>query len=143
LDNETTEGLSKIPGLSSIPIFGKLFQSRSITKSNSELLVIVTPELVRPVPAGQAAPSLKYPKPFMTSNSGFPMTQPGPDKTGPVPVHPPFPSMPIELLTQPVRPLGQPGMPMTPQAQPGLPPGTGQEPNSTPAGGVKTPAGGQ
>ncbi len=49
LDNETTESLSKIPGLSSIPLFGKLFTSKAISKSNSELIVIVTPELVEPI----------------------------------------------------------------------------------------------
>ena len=45
--------LSKVPGLANIPLLGKLFQSRSISKNNSELLVLVTPELVRPIPKGQ------------------------------------------------------------------------------------------
>ena len=49
LDSHTTENLSKIPGISNIPLLGKLFQSRSVTRNNSELLVIVTPEIVRPI----------------------------------------------------------------------------------------------
>jgi len=98
LDNETTRTLSKIPGLGDIPLLGKLFQNRDIKKSNTELLVIVTPELVRPVPADQKPPELKYTDSFMTPNSGFAMQQPGMDKTGPVPVHPPSPTMPIEQL---------------------------------------------
>lgn len=48
LDQQTTETLSKIPGLANIPVLGKFFTSKSISRSNSELLVIVTPELVRP-----------------------------------------------------------------------------------------------
>src|ERR1022692_4005503 len=41
LDNTTTESLSKIPGIGNIPLLGKLFQSRSISRNNSELLVII------------------------------------------------------------------------------------------------------
>ncbi len=65
LDNRTTENLSKIPGLSDIPLLGKLFQSRSLQKTNSELLVLVTPELVKPLPAGSKLPEIKMPKPFI------------------------------------------------------------------------------
>ena len=32
-------------------------------------MVIVTPEIVRPIPAGQTPPELNYPQPFMTPNS--------------------------------------------------------------------------
>ena len=65
LDNRTTQNLSKIPGLGDIPLLGKLFQSRTIQKTNSELMVLVTPELVRPIPAGSRAPEVKMPKPFI------------------------------------------------------------------------------
>ena len=57
MDNNATESFSKIPGLGDIPILGKLFQSRAITKKNTELLVIVTPELVRPIPRASRSPS--------------------------------------------------------------------------------------
>src|SRR5204863_2087944 len=49
LDNRLTETLSKIPGLANIPLLGKLFQSRTVNRNNTELLVLVTPELVRPI----------------------------------------------------------------------------------------------
>jgi len=65
LDNRTTENLNKIPGLSNIPILGKLFESRSLQKNNTELLVLITPVLVRPIPAGAKGPDLQMPKPFM------------------------------------------------------------------------------
>ena len=65
LDNRTTENLSKIPGIGDIPLLGKLFQSRSLTKTNSELLVLVTPELVHPIPAGGKTPEIKMPRSFI------------------------------------------------------------------------------
>src|ERR1700691_3533710 len=36
LDNQTTESLSRIPGLADIPLLGKLFTSKTYSKSNSE-----------------------------------------------------------------------------------------------------------
>jgi len=100
LNNQITETLSKIPGIGDIPLLGKLFQSKTISKQNNELLVIVTPELVRPMPQGQTVPGLKYPVPWMPSNSNLPMQQPGMDKTGPVPVKPSSETLPAEELMQ-------------------------------------------
>jgi len=42
LDKQITEAFNKIPGLGDIPILGKLFQSKTITKNNSELMIIIT-----------------------------------------------------------------------------------------------------
>jgi pilus assembly protein CpaC len=136
LDRQITEAFSKIPGLGDIPILGKLFQSKTITRSNSELLIIITPEIVRPLPAQQPVPELKWTVPFMSNNSDFPMRQPGMDVTGPVPVHPPIQAMPIEQLLQQQKliqaaPIAVPltmapaGTPTAPAAPPG---GTGQAP---------------
>ncbi len=120
LDNDTTESLSKIPGLSNIPILGKLFQSRSITKNNSELMVIVTPEIVRPIPAGQPVPALDYPTPFLPGGH-TPLRQPGINATGDVPVHPPQPTMPAEQLML-MQKTAAPQQ--APAAAPAGPPGT-------------------
>jgi pilus assembly protein CpaC len=49
LDNRTTDQLEKIPGIGDIPILGKLFQSKSVSKSVAELAVIVTPTIVDPL----------------------------------------------------------------------------------------------
>jgi pilus assembly protein CpaC len=110
LDNTTSENLSKIPGLSSIPILGKLFQSRSTNKKNTELLVIVTPELVRPIPAGQKVTELHQPMPFLEPNTPEGVRTPGMDKTGPVPTHPPADSMPLEQLLQERQKIQQPAV---------------------------------
>ena len=100
LDNRTTENLNKIPGLGDIPLFGKLFQSKVSNKTNTELLVIITPEIVRPIPAGQPLPELKYPEKFLKPNSSIEMRTPGLQATGQVPVQPPSDSIPIEELIE-------------------------------------------
>ncbi|HEY3836612.1 MAG TPA: pilus assembly protein N-terminal domain-containing protein [Bryobacteraceae bacterium] len=100
LDNRVTQTLNKIPGLSNIPLLGKLFESRSTQKSKTELLVLVTPEIVRPVPADQPAPSLGYPIPFMHEGGDALPRTPGMDKTGPVPVTPPSPTVAVETLVE-------------------------------------------
>jgi len=103
LDNQTTESLSKVPGIGNIPVLGKLFQSRTINRSNSELLIIITPEIVRPLPAGQSVPDIQFPTAFLPSGPE-PIHQPGIDRTGPVPLHLPSDTIPVEQLTRPQKP---------------------------------------
>jgi pilus assembly protein CpaC len=141
LDSSTTDSLSKIPGISNIPVIGKLFQAKTVSRNNSELLVIITPEVVRPIPAGQKLPELNFPKEFMTSNSNMTMSQPGQDKTGPVPVKPPVDTLPVELLAAPKAtsaPVGIPTYQMVPVQQapapPPVNPGLTPAPMSSPGG---------
>lgn len=49
LDNNETQTLSKVPGLGDIPILGNLFRSKSFQKNESELMFIVTAQIVNPV----------------------------------------------------------------------------------------------
>jgi pilus assembly protein CpaC len=63
LDNRVTELLEKIPGIGDIPVLGKLFQSRSITKSKNELLIVVTPRIVQPLDSVPVGPTM--PKSFL------------------------------------------------------------------------------
>lgn len=49
LDNRAQVQLSKVPGIGDIPILGNLFRSRNVSRSNSELVVLVTPRIVDPV----------------------------------------------------------------------------------------------
>jgi pilus assembly protein CpaC len=79
LDNRTTETLSKIPYISNLPILGKFFQSISKNKTNSELIVIVTPEIVQAVPEGTIA-NPNFAESFLPPNSTTPMHHP--DGTG-------------------------------------------------------------
>lgn len=113
LDNRVTENLSKIPGLGDIPVLGKLFQSRQVSRSNTELLVVVTPEIIRPIPVGHAPPELRMPTKFLPPNTNGPVRNPSIGATGPAPEgH--LKVIPMEDLTRsplPARPDGsqQPG----------------------------------
>ncbi len=61
IDNSIQENIDKLPFLGSIPILGSLFSSREMRQERTELLVIVTPKVVRPsdlpipVPTGEPA----------------------------------------------------------------------------------------
>ena len=76
LDNRDTESYAKIPFLGDIPVLGKFFQSMQKTRTNTELIVIVTPEIVAPIQVGSALPELKYPTKFLPPNTGIPMNNP-------------------------------------------------------------------
>jgi pilus assembly protein CpaC len=64
MDNRVTQLSTKIPGLGDLPIIGKLFQSRMQNKSNTELLVVVTPRVVKATP-NATFPLPQFPVPFM------------------------------------------------------------------------------
>jgi pilus assembly protein CpaC len=65
VDNRVTELLNKIPGIGDIPVLGTLFRSKSLSKSRNELLVIVTPHVVRPLAPDQIPHGPNYPQPFL------------------------------------------------------------------------------
>jgi len=48
LSNDTRQNIDGFPGLKDLPVLGTLFRSRDYIKQESELVVIVTPYLVRP-----------------------------------------------------------------------------------------------
>jgi len=65
LDDRVTENLSQIPGLAHLPILGPLFKSRSINKSKTELVVMVTPESTYPLSAADPKPLPHMPREFL------------------------------------------------------------------------------
>jgi pilus assembly protein CpaC len=65
LDQRVTESLTRIPGLANIPLLGAIFRSRTQNKNDSELLVLVTPELPGPLAATDPKPRLEYPIDFL------------------------------------------------------------------------------
>ncbi len=65
IDRQVTETLARIPVLSNLPILGNLFKSKSFDTSNTELVVMVTPEITMPLEAGEAKPSINMPRPFL------------------------------------------------------------------------------
>ncbi len=103
LDNRDNEVFQKIPFLGDIPILGKFFQSMAKTKSNTELIVIVTTEIVSPAPAGTEIPVPKYPGTFLPPNSNTAMHTPDAKAPGSTVAAPPA-SIPVEQLIESMKP---------------------------------------
>ena len=49
LQNNMTSTVSRYPGLGDIPVLGALFRSSNFTRNESELIIIVTPYIVKPI----------------------------------------------------------------------------------------------
>jgi pilus assembly protein CpaC len=68
LDNTVTNQFQKIPWIGDVPVLGKLFQSHSYNKSKSELLVVVTPRVVKPLAPDHVPSGPQFPVPFLDSD---------------------------------------------------------------------------
>ena len=49
LSNDSSNSIDKTPGLGDIPVLGALFRSNGWRRSETELMIVITPYLVRPV----------------------------------------------------------------------------------------------
>ena len=89
MDNVSTDNITKIPILGDIPILGQLFRSKDLQQRRTELLVLITPKLVRatdkpaPLPTGETSTwkwqgYLKEPP----SSSSTPLQPAGPAAAG-------------------------------------------------------------
>ena len=65
LQNTAQEDGSKVPILGSIPIIGNLFKSKSDRKEQTELMVLITPQLVRPLDPDEVPALPIVPKRFL------------------------------------------------------------------------------
>ncbi len=65
MDNRETDAMSKIPIISSIPVLGSLFKSKIENKNNTELVMLVTPELTQPLGPNDPKPTPYFPKDFL------------------------------------------------------------------------------
>ncbi len=100
LDNRLSQTIDKIPGLGDIPLVGKLFQSKVATRSHTELLVIVTPEIVRAIEPGETAPDIPMPVAFLKGSLTVPPQTPA---ASPSQISlPDLRSVPVELLRDPI-----------------------------------------
>jgi pilus assembly protein CpaC len=74
LDQRTQDTLARTPGIASIPILGELFKSKNTNHSISELVVIVTPEIVDPMQEKVTPPAVP---PALHDNSHPGEVEPG------------------------------------------------------------------
>jgi pilus assembly protein CpaC len=77
LDHRAQLQMNKVPGIGDLPILGHLFRSHNLNRSDTELLVLVTPHIVDPLKAGGKAPAEPLaPIPFL-NDLNYDKTLPG------------------------------------------------------------------
>jgi len=67
IDNEAQTDSAALPVLGSLPVIGALFKSKADRKERTELLVLVTPRLVRPLNPDEVPPLPTMPGRFLPS----------------------------------------------------------------------------
>jgi pilus assembly protein CpaC len=65
LNNSMTQTLSKVPGIGDIPILGYLFRSKAARKDQTELVVMITPQILPPDAAGVTDRVPRLQEPFL------------------------------------------------------------------------------
>jgi len=58
IKSDSISGLSQLPGIGDVPVMGDLIKSDSFQRSESEVLVMITPYLVQPFAQDQTASAL-------------------------------------------------------------------------------------
>jgi len=66
MKNNVAEVISAFPALANLPVIGALFRSASFKADRSELLIVVTPHIVQPVPNKITLPTDKFTQPTQT-----------------------------------------------------------------------------
>src|SRR5581483_1059631 len=90
LQNTTEQDISKVPWLGDVPVLGALFRSDQFQHNETELVIIVTPYLVKPSSVALAAPTDGYIPPHdiqrvinsETYRQGMPRPTPAPVEPG-------------------------------------------------------------
>ena len=149
LNNTALSSMRKVPGIGDIPILGYLFRSRAYQKEQTELVVMVTPQILRKDSTGasEGLPSLiepylqrpdrTYPNPnpyigsprYPSSGQKQPTTAPAP---APAPASAPQPQASQNPYSQPGRPaanqpehvVAQPATPLNSRPIQGAPAAT-------------------
>ena len=60
IKNNVTSNIKALPGLGEVPVLGALFRSTDFQTDRSELVFIITPHLVKPLPADYKLPTDEY-----------------------------------------------------------------------------------
>lgn len=152
MNNTLNSSMSKIPGIGDIPILGLLFRSKAHQKNQTELVVMITPTIIRRGQMGASeglptlvepymgAPSkvLPAPEPYVGSPR-YPATDQRPAGGGQEPASKPAPVAPV--APQNIHPAAMPPAPKnTPVQAPAPKKATDQQPPVTTVPGVPVQA---
>ena len=138
MNNTLTSSMAKIPGIGDIPILGLLFRSKAHQKNQTELVVMITPTIIRrgqmgvseglpsPVEPYLGAPSKTYPTPDpYVGSPRYPSNQRAPRSGGTEP----------QAQAAPAQPQGSPWPGSTTAPQQGAP-WPGSQPSAPAAPGI-------
>jgi pilus assembly protein CpaC len=95
LDNISQDTRASVPLLSSLPIIGALFKTKALSQQRTELLVLITPHLVRPLDPDEVPPLPTDPQRFFrptTEGAGGKLQGGGGTLDGPPVAAPPAPA---------------------------------------------------
>ena len=142
LNNTVTDSMRKIPGIGDIPILGWLFKSKAMQKNQTELVVMITPSIIRrggtgvseglptPVEPYLGRPDKATPNPdAYTGSPRYPASKPSGGDNNPAPA----PEQPATTTKQQPAARPAPPVPSRPIAQ------APQPQPSAPAQGITTP----
>ncbi|PLQ02506.1 type II and III secretion system protein family protein [Cupriavidus pauculus] len=145
IKSNVTGSLKGLPGAGELPVLGNLFRSTSFQQDRSELLFVVTPRLVKPLPPNYPMPTDSFGPPingevYINGNmEGHPQRLP--DNLAPPPM-PAGPAAPVSPA-YPNPPTTSTGPAPTASAQPvNLQPVTAQPIGPAPANAPQPPSGG-
>lgn len=124
IKNNVTSNIKALPGLGEVPVLGALFRSTDFQTDRSELVFIITPHLVKPLPADYKLPTDEYIPPTrgdvflqgkMEGRAPAPQPQPQPMlQPAPMPMPAPLPA-PASMPPQAAMPAPvPPAMPTPP-----------------------------
>jgi pilus assembly protein CpaC len=88
LDNNMNETLRRVPGIGDIPILGYLFRSQAYQKNSTELVVMITPHIVRRDSPGVTPNLPGLMQPFLESDRDRRIPAPPPAFTSPMSMAP-------------------------------------------------------
>ena len=103
LDNNMNETLRRVPGIGDIPILGYLFRSQAYQKNSTELVVMITPHIVRRDSPGVTPNLPGFMQPFLEP-SEHKIPAPPPAFTNPVTM---APQATVPQAARPVSPASQ------------------------------------
>lgn len=94
IKNNVTATVTAFPGLGELPVIGALFRSSDFLHDRSELLFVITPRLVKPLPPDYALPTDNYIQPSRSEYllggklEGAPKAEPRPEAAPAEPAEP-------------------------------------------------------
>jgi pilus assembly protein CpaC len=70
IQNDVSVNIDRVPFLSRIPILGELFKSRRFQRNETELVILITPQVLRPGESPDVAiPNVEVSRPFQDPNA--------------------------------------------------------------------------